>query len=80
MNIWARHWQLLVLFWLCVLLLNIQPVKAQAVNPAEAIKQMETFIKPSIQNATDWGLKVSTSLVGIQAFYALVVRLIKLGD
>ncbi len=41
---------------------------------------METWIKPSIQNAVDYGLQVSTGIVGIQAFYALVVRLIKLGD
>lgn len=62
-----------------MLSLNPNSVRAQ-INPAEAVKQMETWIKPSIQNAVDYGLQVSTGIVGIQAFYALVVRLIKLGD
>ncbi|NES65597.1 MAG: hypothetical protein F6K24_10215 [Okeania sp. SIO2D1] len=50
------------------------------VDPAQAIANLEELVKPSLQSATDWGLKVGLGIVSAQAFYALVVRLIRLGD
>lgn len=70
---------LLGLFWLLDLLL-IEPVKAQTVDPTESIKAIQSLVQPTLQKATDWGYRVCVRIVGIYAMYALVIRLIRVGD
>lgn len=51
---------------------------SSALNPAEAIAQLEGTIKPVIERAAAWGLTAGIGIVGAQAFYTLVIRLIRL--
>lgn len=48
------------------------------VSAVESIKAMEGLIKPSLTQSTDWSMKVGLGMVSGTAFYALVVKFIKL--
>lgn len=65
------------------LLLGVSSTKSMATStllgdPAEKVAALETLVKPQIQQAVDWSMTVGLGLVSSSAFYALVVRLIKL--
>ncbi len=51
---------------------------AQVLDAAESIKALEKTIKPALEQATDWSMKAGLGFVSASAFYALVVRVIKL--
>lgn len=59
-------------------LLN-KPAQATA-DPTQAIEAIQNLVLPTVQRATDWAVTVGFGIFAAQAFYALVVRLIKMGD
>lgn len=48
------------------------------VDPAVAIQNMQDMVQPVMETATVWAVKVCFMIISAQAFYALVIRLIKL--
>lgn len=76
--IWEHRWLLAFSFSLLAVLLRVDPVLA-AGDPAAAIEAIETLILPSIQRATDWSYSVGLQITAAFAFYALIVRLSKMG-
>ena len=76
-NILVRRWLLAVLFLLPVLLLA---GSASAADPTAAIQAIETLILPTLERATAWSYQVGISITASFAFYALVVRLSKMGS
>lgn len=49
-----------------------------AIDPAQAITDMQDMMQPIMQKASDWSVRVGLALISAQAFYALIVRLIKM--
>jgi hypothetical protein len=76
---WAWGWLFPVSFWLFVLLSgNGGKANAQVLDATQAIADMENLVKPALQQAVDWSMKVGLGLTSASAFYALVARLTKL--
>lgn len=77
MNIWV--WELvLVASFSLYAVLCASSVFAAPIDASESIQRMQEMMLPRIQEATDWSMKVGLGLVSASAFYALVVRVIKL--
>lgn len=70
--------RVLGLSFVFALLLSSPTFASTPLNSAEKIAQFKALLVPAIEQATDWGLKVGLGLVSASAFYALVVRVIKL--
>lgn len=66
----------LVLFGLQEVYLAV-PSSAVTVDPSQSIANMQSMIKPAIAQASDWGIKAGLGLVSAQAFYALLVRMVR---
>lgn len=47
---------------------------AQVIDPAQSIEQIETTVKPILEHATAWSLKVCVGLMSGYAFYVLATR------
>lgn len=60
-----------------MVLFSINAVIA-VIDPAAAIEQMQNQMQPIMQAASDWSVIVGVGLISAQAFYALIVRLIKM--
>jgi len=67
---------------LVVLSLLFEPcsVEAQELDPAQAIEQMESTVKPVIEHATAWSTKVCVGLMSGYAFYVLAVKVTNIGN
>lgn len=77
MNIWGLGLLFLVSFSLFVALCTESKASVLG-DPAEKVAALENLIKPQIQQAVDWSMTVGLGLVSSSAFYALVIRVIKL--
>lgn len=53
-------------------------IATSGLNTAQTIADLEGMIKPVIQRSAEWGLKVALGVVGGQAFYAVIVKFIKI--
>lgn len=71
-------WLAAVSFSLFAVLLSSEVVNAKSVDPTQSIKAIENVVKPALEQSTEWSLKAGLGLVSASAFYALVVRVIKL--
>jgi hypothetical protein len=75
MNIWG----LVFLFQVSFLSSALLCTNASATSdPASKVAALESLFVPAITQATEWSTKVALGLVSGTAFYALVVRFIKL--
>ncbi len=67
---------------LAALFLLLEPCSADAqeLDPAQAIEQMESTVKPVIEHATAWSTKVCVGLMSGYAFYVLAIKVTNIGN
>jgi hypothetical protein len=53
-------------------------IATSSISSAQAIADMQSLIVPVLQKAVSWSMKVALAITSAQAFYALVIRFIKI--